>query len=156
MNCDKYNEMISALIDDEIEESSKKSLIGHIDNCSRCRKEYNRQMELRKAMREDCVLSMPVSLETKILEITGLKAEGGGSKFDFLRGSYHIPRPVAWAAMVVLIILAANTIFIEQNNDKREIPERQSGDIQTIMLTDADIVSISTEISQTSNRGGPK
>jgi hypothetical protein len=60
---------------------------------------------------------------------------------------------VAAAALVVLTI---NTVFFDSDNDGKEVPQTQSEKVQTIMLTEADIVSTSTWVREAPNEGGKK
>ena len=40
MNCEDYQELISAWIDDELSSFEEKSLIGHLDICHKCRSNW--------------------------------------------------------------------------------------------------------------------
>ena len=50
MACNKYSELISLCIDNELKEEKKKELLNHLEECDECKKEYDELLELRKEL----------------------------------------------------------------------------------------------------------
>ena len=157
MSCEKYQELISALIDDEIGKDERLALDRHMAECHDCRREYERLLDMSVKLRDNRLAQMPDDVEAKIRESIRQPAAQETPAMHIWRGTYRIPRPVAWVAAAALMILALNAFIPGKQPEKRlVIPQSQSQTVQTITLTEADIVSLSTEVNQSAVHGRQK
>lgn len=141
MNCEQYRQLISALVDKELNERERGSLDEHLAECSECAQYSEQIRELERLTTEWETSQMPPDLEQGILEKGKQKPRGLLSRL--WGGSYHIPRPVAWAAVLLLVFLSVNSL-ISRNGSTPEDELIMSPDdslpVQHIILTKADVV----------------
>ena len=137
MTCDQYRELLSAKFDKELTEPEQKALSEHLAQCAECTQyaEQLKELDRLTAEWEDAV--MPPEVEQAILARAKTNPRG------VFTGSYRIPRPVAWAAMIALIILSVNSLFNGGDDDPANqliITPEDSQPVQRIVLTEADVV----------------
>ncbi|MDH3891177.1 MAG: zf-HC2 domain-containing protein [candidate division Zixibacteria bacterium] len=141
MNCEQYRQLISARVDTELTEQERGSLEEHLTQCSEC-EQYSEQInELERLTAEWEEAQMPADVEQAIL--AGTKREPGGWLGRLWSGSYHVPRPIAWAALAVLLFLSVNSLMNRDNSTPAEqliISPEDSQPVQRIILTEADVV----------------
>ena len=114
--CDKYQEMISALLDGELTEEEQTQVRAHIASCAECRAMYEAFSALNAAVSAD--VDVPESLHDGIMARvhsaeTATKTQG---KLTVLR------RTVSLAACLVVIV---GTVFALRNN---LFPHRKAAD----------------------------
>ncbi len=148
MNCEKYQEMISAFIDGELSVEEELNLHDHLAGCDSCRQLAYDIRQLRDVISAEDQTKMPAPIEKKILtRITADRRKKVGL-FNFIGGYYRVPRGAAWATLVLLVALAINTIVNPFSPPRQaEISyDFLSSDIkiQKIELTEADVVGVRT------------
>jgi len=94
-NCEKYLEMISAMLDDELSQAEKAELMAHIAECNDCRKAY----DAFKAINDELTELEPVP--------EGFAASVMGKIQKPKKKMIHWQRYAAVAACLVLICTAA-------------------------------------------------
>jgi anti-sigma factor RsiW len=68
MNCEQAEELISALIDNELSEPERASIEGHFRDCPRCQGTYERQRDLNSEIRKAGLsVIAPVDLRRRII-----------------------------------------------------------------------------------------
>jgi predicted anti-sigma-YlaC factor YlaD len=148
MNCDKYQEMISAGLDGQLSPEDARILQAHLETCAECREFAGVSENLRRLASTEKRALLPAELEREILGKT-IGRRHAGFFARFLQTNYQIPRPVVWAAGVALLLLAANAIVGTRpeaiqppstmaGND--DLASRSDGGVRTIVLTEADVV----------------
>jgi len=148
LKCKDYKEMVSAQMDGEISPEEEQELNEHLKTCSECLS-FAEEMQAMKAdlpVWND--IQVPSDVEHKILNKTVYKR--GNVKKSILSvfaGYYRIPRGLAWASGVIILVLIVNAV-INLNGflQKSEIPElRQANQpiIQKVTITENDLVSYS-------------
>lgn len=98
--CEKYQELISAMLDGELSAEKTVELSVHLARCPECRAMYEAFSAMREA-NEDDMQDMPAGLHDRIM--TGVRAEAKGKK----RGIMTYLRPYVSAAACVAVIIAA-------------------------------------------------
>src|SRR5262244_1227179 len=116
MNCKEAEELISALIDDELSDLERSSIEGHLRDCPRCRRAYQWERALNREIRMvGASVVAPVDLRQRVLsDQRTTRKEGkysnGASKLilhlqPFLRPAF---------ASALLVILLLSIIFLMQ------------------------------------------
>lgn len=98
--CEKYQELISAMLDGELSTEKTVELSVHLARCPECRAMYEAFSAMREA-NEDDMQDMPAGLHDRIM--TGVRAEAKRKK----RGIMTYLRPYVSAAACVAVIIAA-------------------------------------------------
>lgn len=146
MNCEQYRQLISALVDKELNESERVTLDEHLALCSECAQYSEQIRELERLTTEWEASQMPSGVEQAILEAAKQKPHGWLGRL--WSGSYHIPRPVAWAAVLLLLLLAVNSWRGHDDATPPDeliiAPDDLRPKVQKIILTQADIVQTYT------------
>lgn len=141
MNCEQIRQLISALVDKELTEGERGSLDEHLAQCSECAQYSEQIRELERLTSEWEASQMPSDVEQTITDKTMSKPLGWLGRL--WSGSYRIPRPLAWAAMLLLVFLSVNGLINRGGSSPEEelitTPE-DSQSVQHIILTEADVV----------------
>jgi hypothetical protein len=154
MSCEKYREMISAQLDNELDQSEIADLKEHIDVCSDCRQFRTELARLGAVGKPSKMTRMPGQVEKDIFKNTIGSKKHTKSIFDFLIGYYRIPRGLVWAGMLAGLLLIGNTI-IELNlfESKTGIANTKAAGqdeiVKKVVLSDDDIVSSSVLLKAT-------
>ena len=142
MNCEHCRQLISTAADKELTDGERGSLDEHLAQCSECAQCAGQIRELERLTAEWEASAMPADVEQAVLARTRAKPHGWLTRL--WGGSYRIPRPVAWAAAVVLVLLGINAVVGPQRpgepgqNGNGTLVTQQA--VQRIVLTEADVV----------------
>jgi anti-sigma factor RsiW len=102
MNCDEAQELITALIDQELRDPERVSLENHLQQCARCRLALNQERALKIQIRAaGDHLRTPVRLRNRILSEQQGKSAGGWR--SYLWPVEYIRRP-AFALAIILVL----------------------------------------------------
>ena len=108
MNCDEFQEQLSALIDNELADGEAEGLFRHMGECVECRSALRSHMELRSDLKEDFPPLAPKELDRWILSGPLGRREGkpdrGAIPGKFWQGRVSMRIPVATAATVMIIL----------------------------------------------------
>lgn len=108
MTCDMYEEQVSALIDNELNEEDAELLFRHLSACPSCRRSLRTVLDLRSDLKEQEPPLASTELDEKVLRRTaGEKRYVGNRKPMAMRvwkRRISIPMPVAAAITIVLIV----------------------------------------------------
>ena len=111
MNCEEAQELITALIDDELSERESASIKSHLEQCVRCQAMHQQERALKAEVRMAAAsVTAPADLRKKILLGLGSAPEQGGvSKEREGPGwlSQLALRPVFVFALLLLLLLPA-------------------------------------------------
>lgn len=100
-DCDKYIEMISAMVDGELSAEQETELRTHIDTCGECARVYDAFMGISDVLGDDLV-APPETLAKGIMYKINLNKKGGaGKRFAFGRFT-------ALAACLALVLFGAS------------------------------------------------
>lgn len=142
MNCEHCRQLISALVDKELTEGERGSLDEHLAQCSECAQYSEQIRELERLTAEWESSAMPREIEQAILDRAKQKRHGWLPRL--WSGSYRIPRPVAWAAAVLLLVLAVDAVrgpsIPEQTGPANGGPVLVRPAVHKIVLTESDVV----------------
>jgi anti-sigma factor RsiW len=112
MNCTYYRGLISARRDGEITRDELADLDKHLRECPDCRAFARELADLGKALSERPREKFPENLERRILaETTGGTKRAAIKPSGLLRGYYRIPRGLAWAGILALVVLIFLQVF---------------------------------------------
>ena len=155
MNCRDFQELISAKLDKELTLEQERILAEHLNVCTVC-VDFARKFEELKFMTSTWEnAQIPRELERKILDYTLKTAPREKSIFSFLRGYYEIPRSLAWASvllfLVLLISFSLNPLKPVMHTEKAERPKQEIAKVQKIVLTQRDVVVRSCIVSEGKN-----
>jgi anti-sigma factor RsiW len=110
VNCSKYHELISARIDGEISKKDEEILEKHLEGCKECAALEKSLVELQGSLKGWSDAELPASIEKSVLEKASYRKKHSPITKLF-RDHYRIPRGVAWAAMLLILVLALNSII---------------------------------------------
>jgi len=129
MNCDKYQEMISAQMDNELSVDDEPTLWEHLAHCENCRAWRRDQLSLRDEFAAWPEESLPPSAWPLPPE-QPVRA-------------YRVPRVLAWAAAILLLVEGAwigrGLVSPPATQDDYSTPDDEI--VETIVLTQKDRVS---------------
>ncbi len=105
MKCEQAEELISALIDNELSDPERASIEGHFRDCPRCKGAYERERDLNSEIRKvGLSVIAPVDLRRRIQsDQRGLPKEAGYSREESRR-SFRL-QPFYRPALVFAIVL---------------------------------------------------
>lgn len=111
MNCEEAQELITALIDDELSEWEHASIESHLKQCLRCQAMHQQERALKAELRMAAAsVTAPADLREKILLGLGSVPEKGGvpKEREGLGWLFQLPlRPVFVFALLLLLLLPA-------------------------------------------------
>ena len=138
MNCDKYEEQLSALMDNELKDEEAKSLFGHLNSCEACREAFRSAQELRSNLREVVPPMAPAELDEKVMSlIPHTRTYAGDRKAIRIvawRRRISLPLPVA-AVLAILLMVGSAALSLK-------VFESQRTQTQTIYITTLPAVDV--------------
>ena len=142
MTCDRYEEQLSALMDNELADDEAKELLLHMSGCALCRATLRSQLELRSSLREDLPPQAPKELDERILIGVQRRHPGKPDRvaipvtFWQRRLSVRTPAVALTAVVLVLGSFLLSSLWFESRQISR-------GDAtQTIYLTAVPTVEV--------------
>jgi len=143
MDCDYFRELLSANRDGELTEQENRVLTAHLQTCLPCRAFADELSALGDALALWRPEPLPSMVKDQILGRT--IGHAVNSRTGFLRGYYRIPRSLAWAAILAVVLLLVNTIAdpfsAHRQPDAASSPSVGSVRVQKVVLTQKDLVS---------------
>jgi predicted anti-sigma-YlaC factor YlaD len=136
MNCEQYQQLISADLDAELSADEEPGLWEHLAQCAECRRWRHDQLAIRNEFQRWPEESLP-SMSAE-LALPPSRAKGK---------VYRIPRALAWAAVIVLLIqgvFVTSAIVRAPNTSEPLLALSEEETVETIVLTVKDRVSFST------------
>jgi hypothetical protein len=107
MKCEEAQELVTALVDDELSSAERASIEEHLKDCSRCRFIYHHERDLMGAVRvAGAGVSAPASLRQKILSDRRLFPEADSEEASARRPRFFL-RPIFAFALLILLALPA-------------------------------------------------
>lgn len=148
MECEKYKEMISVRLDGELSSYDKASLENHLKTCDDCRNFQEKMAELNSLAMKWQPALFPPDLEQLILSKARKSTGRPGIIRRLVFEHYHIPKGLAWAAMILIVALTA-TLFSRQsiftqgaNHTARNYA--QAALAQKVIITEENVVKTQT------------
>lgn len=112
--CEEYKTLVSALIDDEISDTDRVSLMAHLIECEDCRRYWEDQIAIHEAMADLSVMA-PVGFADGVMaRIRETKQDQPKKKIISFPGRFA--GLAACCAVVVLGIFAANSGILTMND----------------------------------------
>jgi len=157
MNCDNYQELISASLDGQLSPEETRKLEAHLETCAACREFAQAAGDLCRLSSKEKRELLPTGLERKILRKTSRSEPG--LLAQIFRSNYQIPRPVVWLAAAALLFLTVQTLLAPMEQTPAVPPEvagspnlAQNEGVRTIHVTAADLVYRQTHDGGGSNQ----
>ena len=119
MECQEAEELISALVDNQLPEANRLSVERHLRECARCQKAYEWHRSLNSEIRmAGASVVAPIDLRQKIIsDHRTLPIEAGSNVSDrFIRVSQSFLRP-AYVSAVILIAAVAIFFLVPVGNE---------------------------------------
>src|SRR5215813_620535 len=117
MKCEQAEELISALIDDELSDPERSSIEGHLKDCPKCQRAYEWGRVVNREMRTvSASVVAPVDLRQQILSdqrATTKEAESSKGRSKLILRLQPFLRPTF--AFALLIILVISIFFLRQS-----------------------------------------
>ena len=131
MNCDVHRELISADLDGELRESEELGLWQHLTQCAECRGWRRDQIRIRYELQHWPEEALPSNV-----------GEFFAPDTKSTRNVYRIPRVLAWAAGLVLLVQGAVTVSTLTSRSSLDMPYLTADQetVETIVLTARDRV----------------
>jgi anti-sigma factor RsiW len=109
MKCEEAQELITGLVDKELSGAEGFSIESHLKECFRCRATYERERNLKRAIREAVTqLGAPAELRSKILSDQSLfpaADDSGESWKQWLQSIWSLPRAALAFVLIVILML---------------------------------------------------
>jgi anti-sigma factor RsiW len=138
MNCNRYEEQMSALMDSELGDEEAKSLFGHLNSCEGCREAFRSVQALRSDLREQVPPMAPAELDEKILSlIPHTRTYAGDRKAVRIvawKRRISVPLPVA-AVLALLLMVGSAALSLK-------VFESQRTQTQTVYITTLPAVDV--------------
>jgi anti-sigma factor RsiW len=110
MKCEQAEELISALIDDELSDPERSSIEGHLKDCPKCQRAYEWGRVLNREMRTvSASVVAPVDLRQKILSDqrgTTKEAESSKGRSKLILRLQPFLRPTFASALLVILVIS--------------------------------------------------
>jgi anti-sigma factor RsiW len=110
MKCEQAEELISALIDDELSDPERSSIEGHLKDCPKCQRAYEWGRVLNREMRTvSASVVAPVDLRQKILSDqrgTTKEAESSKGRSKLIFRLQPFLRPTFASALLVILVIS--------------------------------------------------
>ena len=119
MICDEAQELITALVDEELVDPERVALETHLQQCARCQIALEEERALKTAIGAagDRVRA-PAQLRNRILSDHRLfpeKRRSGSRWYDYIAPLSHIPRPALFVALLLAIALPTIVFFNQRS-----------------------------------------
>lgn len=144
MNCSDFQPLISAKLDKELTPEEEKILARHLKTCANCAILAKELEDLRIIYSSWENVQIPVELEKQILNRTVKTTQEKRPALGFLGGYYKVPKGLAWASILLFLILVVNSFlnplgnFSQLREIEKPVPELSS--VQRVVLTENDVV----------------
>ena len=109
MNCNEAQELITALVDQELDQAERSSLEAHIKECSGCRLALEEELALKQKIRQAGErMHAPGLLRNRILSDQRIFPEKSRTRWqDYIWPMAHLARPALAAGLLLAIALPA-------------------------------------------------
>lgn len=107
-NCEKYQDLISALLDEEITDSERRDLMDHVALCSECRAYLDDQLALRAAL-QDLTAAAPAGFADGVMARVRETAQDGAQKES--RKVIPFPALRRWAGLAACCAVVVLGVF---------------------------------------------
>jgi len=110
MECEQAEELISALIDDELSDPERSSIEGHLKDCPKCQRTYDWGRGLNREIRTvSASVVAPVDLRQRILSdqrTTTKEAESSKGRSKLILRLQPLLRPAFASALLVILVIS--------------------------------------------------
>src|SRR5215467_6130997 len=117
MKCEQAEELISALIDDELSDPERSSIEGHLKDCPKCQRAYEWGRALNREIRTvSASVVAPVDLRQRILSdqrTTTKEAESSKGRSKLILRLQPFLRPAFASALLVILVISI--FFVRQS-----------------------------------------
>jgi len=117
MKCEQAEELISALIDDELSDPERSSIEGHLKDCPKCQRTYDWGRGLNREIRTvSASVVAPVDLRQRILSdqrTTTKEAESSKGRSKLILRLQPLLRPAFASALLVILVISI--FFLRQS-----------------------------------------
>jgi anti-sigma factor (TIGR02949 family) len=128
MTCEEAQELITALVDQELFGTERSSLEAHLDECARCRLVLGKERALKQAMRAaGRSIHAPSQLRARILADRRIFPETR-QWWDYLWPAPHIARPALAVALFLAIVLPT-FILLKSTSDPIAVAALETYDL---------------------------
>ena len=122
MNCDEAQELITALVDQELDQAERSALEAHLEECSGCRLAFEEELALKQKIRQAGErMHAPALLRSRILSDRRIFTEKSRSARQWL-GDLWPGSPIfrtALALTVLVLLDSTNVLFVESSLSAR-------------------------------------
>jgi len=135
MNCQLFEEQVTAYLDGELRGLELTRFEQHMKECTLCAMLMDNIQENIAIFRDIPDLAPPPHLAVKILETTRVSKRGlRGNPLEFLRLEFPLVPRLAASALVLLFVLTLGFNLLTQN--PADMTELQRGDTDLVSLVD--------------------
>jgi anti-sigma factor (TIGR02949 family) len=107
MNCDEAQELITALVDQELDQAERSALEAHLEECSGCRLAFEEELALKQKIRQAGErVHAPALLRSRILSDRRIFTEKSRTRWqDYIWPLSRLARPALAAGLLLAIAL---------------------------------------------------
>jgi len=135
MKCEKYEVLISALIDNECPDNDLPGVFAHLGACPSCLRFYSASISLRAELRQERIPAVRLSVDARVLthvirkKITHLPG--------WLSSRVPVPVPLAAAALIV-VLLGAWSLLTYGPAGTQAVPETEIVYVTTLPVVEVE------------------
>ena len=139
MACEEYQKRISADLDGELRADEEIGLWEHLRDCADCCSWRRDQILIRAEFHRWPLEALPAKI-----------AEPAPSRTRSRAHAYRVPRPLAWAAGILIVLQSTLSItsMLSRPVETADEPLDTNGYVETITLTPADRTSFTVHSSR--------
>ena len=127
MNCEKYQEAMSLLVDGAATDDEMRLAFRHLHECEECRLFFRTSLEIRSTLGTTRDVVVPAELDERVLSMPLKKrVRGTASRFTFPhQWKQRIAVPTFAVAIAVVIVVLASVMTVWQSLRSTQAPPPQ-------------------------------
>lgn len=126
MNCAQFTQMISLYLDNELNETEIKEFEIHLNNCEKCKSEYEEMILLTNILRDCEEVELPDDYGDRFRQKLELENSKKTKNFNF--------KAISTIAASLVIVVTSIGLFINNSNDKLDMASESNK--MEVMLSD--------------------
>lgn len=131
MNCSQFTQMVSLYLDNELNETEIKEFEIHLNNCEKCKSEYEEMLFLTNILRDCEEVELPDDYGDRFRQKLELEKSKKTKNFNF--------KAISTIAASLVIVVTSIGLFINNSNDKLDMASESNK--MEVMLSDENGIS---------------
>jgi hypothetical protein len=151
MSCENFREMISAFIDNELDENEVDILQTHLRSCSDCNRLLNELLTMSGINRKMHNIPMPPEVADNILKLTVKSERKWLFPLTYITGFWRIPRGLAWVGVLAILYVVGDLLPFGNRSPMQppqiELSQTKAEEtVRRVVISDEDLVLTTVKI----------